>query len=100
MMLAATILELMCGLFLKNELGMRAWNYENSFLNYKGVICPLFSLIWGVASFAFCIAQPWIKKAMVIVILSKSNQDNPCILPSTVYTYRHNEQLLYVCLHI
>ena len=31
MALTATMLELICGLFLKYGLGMRAWNYENSF---------------------------------------------------------------------
>lgn len=58
MTLAATVLELLCGLLLKNSLGMRAWNYENHFMNYKGLICIGFSLAWGLAAFAFCLLYP------------------------------------------
>ncbi len=54
MTIAATVLELLCGLLLKHGLGMRAWSYENSFLNYKGMICLGFSLVWGFAAFGFC----------------------------------------------
>lgn len=54
MTVAATVLELLCGLLLKYGLGMRAWNYENSFLNYKGIICLGFSIAWGIAAFGFC----------------------------------------------
>lgn len=54
LMFSATLLELVCGLLLKNALGMRAWNYENSFMNFKGIICLGFTLTWGLAAFAFC----------------------------------------------
>lgn len=64
MTLTATFLELMAGLFLRNVLGMRAWNYENSFMNYKGIICIGFSLIWASAAFAFCKLQPRISKKL------------------------------------
>lgn len=39
MTVVATVLELLSGLLLRNWLGMRAWNYDNSFMNYKGIIC-------------------------------------------------------------
>ncbi len=55
---AATVLELLCGLLLKYGLSMRAWNYENSFLNIDGIICPLFSFGWGIAALAFCLLYP------------------------------------------
>lgn len=51
----ATVLELVCGLLLRYGLGMRAWNYQNLFLNYKGLICPLFSLGWAAAACVFCL---------------------------------------------
>lgn len=53
-MCIATVLELLCGLYLRNILGMKAWDYSTCFLNYKGIICPTFALGWGVAAFAFC----------------------------------------------
>ena len=54
----ATVLELVCGLLLKNVLGMRAWNYNGSFMNYQGIICLGFSVIWGVVGIAFCKLYP------------------------------------------
>ena len=62
MTLGATVLELICGLLLRYGLGMKAWSYENSFMNYKGIICLGFSLAWGVAAFGFCKLYPYISK--------------------------------------
>lgn len=64
MMVVATILELLCGLLLKNVLGMRAWNYSKSFMNYQGLICLKFSLGWGLAALLFCVAYPKINKML------------------------------------
>lgn len=58
MTLAATMLELAGGLLLRYGLGMRAWNYENRPLNYKGLICVEFSIVWGLAAFIICIVYP------------------------------------------
>ena len=42
-----TILELLVGLiFLKQKI--RLWDYRKRWLNYKGVICPFFTLLWTV----------------------------------------------------
>lgn len=60
----ATVLELFCGLLLRRVLGMRAWNYSNAFLNYKGIICLPFTLAWGLASFGFCVLYPYISRAV------------------------------------
>lgn len=46
------IIELITGLvFLKMRI--RLWDYSNQWLNYKGVICPLFSFIWIVFSIVY-----------------------------------------------
>lgn len=50
MTLSATVLELICGLLIRYALGMKAWNYENNFMNYHGIICLGFSLAWGIAA--------------------------------------------------
>ena len=43
--LSITLLELIGGLiFLKQ--GVRLWDYRDRKFNYKGVICPLFTMIW------------------------------------------------------
>ena len=56
-----TVLELLCGLLLRHGLGMRAWNYSHSFLNYKGIICLGFSAAWGIAAFVFAKLSPRIE---------------------------------------
>lgn len=55
---AATIVEFVCGVLLKYGLRMKAWDYSNEFLNFKGLICLKFTLVWGIAGVifsAFCI---------------------------------------------
>lgn len=45
--LIMTLLELITGLlFLKQ--GIRLWDYRDRKYNYKGVICPLFTVIWTI----------------------------------------------------
>lgn len=61
MAVIATVLELVCGLVLLYGLGMRAWNYEHNFLNYKGIVCLSFSFAWGLAAFFFCKLYPRIR---------------------------------------
>lgn len=61
---AATLLELLAGLFLRHALGMRAWSYANSFLNFKGLICFSFSFAWGIAALIFCLLYPFIHRAV------------------------------------
>ena len=42
-----TLIELIGGLFLLKFLNLRLWDYRDRPGNFKGVICPLFTLIWG-----------------------------------------------------
>ena len=51
----ATVLELFCGILLADGLGMKAWDYSNCFMNYRGMICLVFALGWGLAGFVFCL---------------------------------------------
>ena len=42
-----TLIELIGGLIsLKNKI--RLWDYRDRWLSYKGIICPLFSVIWNI----------------------------------------------------
>lgn len=59
MSITMTLIELIGGLcFLKN--GVKLWDYSNEPLNYKGIICPTFSLIWTLCSiiYYFFLASP------------------------------------------
>lgn len=44
-----TLIELAAGLFFRNTYNVMLWDYRNERFNYKGVICPKFSLIWGIS---------------------------------------------------
>lgn len=57
--LCMTLLELIGGLiFLKA--GVRLWDYRDRKFNYKGVICPTFTIIWTLAGalYYFVLATP------------------------------------------
>ena len=47
-----TLLELVAGIILNLHYQLNVWDYRESFGNFKGQICPLFSLVWCTASFA------------------------------------------------
>lgn len=42
-----TLIELVGGIFLLKVLNIRLWDYRDRPGNIKGVICPLFTVIWG-----------------------------------------------------
>ena len=48
-----TVLELVAGLIFVKGFKVRLWDYTNDRGNYKGVICPKFSIIWILVSFLF-----------------------------------------------
>ena len=43
-----TLIELIAGIIFINGLHIRLWDYSSLKGNYKGIIAPLFSLIWGI----------------------------------------------------
>ena len=74
----ATALELLCGLLLQHGLGMRAWDYSHSFMNYKGIICLSFSAAWGIVAYVFAKLSPRIEA------LLKHCTDKPWRMACTV----------------
>lgn len=58
-----TLIELITGLVFSSCNGIKLWDYSDRWLNYKGIICPLFSLIWTIvgAIYYFFIAPSIIK---------------------------------------
>lgn len=47
-----TLIELIAGLIFK-KMDIRLWDYSDRWGNYKGIICPFFSIIWLVGSFIY-----------------------------------------------
>lgn len=44
---AMTLAELVTGLIFAEGMKVRLWDYSGLWGNFRGIICPLFSLIWG-----------------------------------------------------
>ena len=59
--IVATVFELACGLLLEYGMGMKAWDYSKSFMNYKGLICLKMTLLWGLAGVIFAEAQKGVR---------------------------------------
>lgn len=64
LMLTATVLEYFTGVFLRDFLGMRAWNYTHSFMNFEGIISLKFTICWGILALAACATAPLITKLL------------------------------------
>ena len=48
-----TLIELIAGLLAIKLANVRLWDYRNQWGNYKGIICPKFSLIWALLGAAY-----------------------------------------------
>lgn len=67
-----TLIELFVGLIFIRGMHIKLWDYSNRWGNFKGVICPLFSLIWfGAGSLYFFFLNP------IIIKVIQSIAENP-----------------------
>lgn len=58
-----TLIELVAGLIFVKGMHLKLWDYSNQWGNFKGLICPLFSLIWLiVGSVYYFFINPFIVK--------------------------------------
>lgn len=63
-----TLIELIAGLIFIRGMHIKLWDYSNRWGNFKGVICPLFSLIWfGAGSLYYFFLNPLIVKAVIAI---------------------------------
>ena len=51
--ISLTFIELVAGLIFIKGFKMQLWDYSNQWGNFKGLICPLFSLIWMVVGVGY-----------------------------------------------
>ncbi len=47
MAIAMTVIELIAGEIFIVKMHVKLWDYTGNKFNYKGIICPLYSLIWA-----------------------------------------------------
>ena len=66
--IALTLIELIAGLIFIKGLHMKLWDYSDRWLNFKGLICPLFSLLWFGAGVAYYfLLNPILIKALLFI---------------------------------
>ena len=63
MAVAMTLVEYIAGLIFIKGLGIKLWDYSKRWGNIQGIICPVFSLAWGVigAGYFFFLYPPLLK---------------------------------------
>lgn len=47
-MIAMTLIEYLAGLIFIKGMKIKLWDYSNEWGNIQGIICPLFTLFWGI----------------------------------------------------
>ena len=89
-----TFVELVCGILLDYGLGMYAWSYSNSFMNFHGYICLFMFIVWGLFGVLFEHFTPLIQRGLKITY----NKVFDFILP--FFTAFMILNLLFTCLCI
>lgn len=62
--LCITEVELIFGIIFNIILKMEIWDYSRIPFNILGQICPLYTILWGILSFALIPFAEWINKAV------------------------------------
>ena len=66
--IALTLIELVAGLIFIKGLHMKLWDYSDRWGNFKGLICPLFSLVWFGAGVAYYfLLNPILIRALLFI---------------------------------
>ena len=68
-MVIMTLIELVGGLVAVKYFRVKLWDYSEEWMNFQGVICPKFSLIWGlVCAIYYFLVYPFMHSIAVRVI--------------------------------
>lgn len=60
-----TVIEYIAGIFLIRAMNVRLWDYSKEWANYKGIICPKFSLCWAAMSAVYYfLVHPYIMDSL------------------------------------
>lgn len=58
---AVTFIEYIAGIIFIKGMGVKLWDYSNNWGNVDGLICPLYTLFWGIlASIYYYLVNPYI----------------------------------------
>lgn len=65
MAIAMTVIELIAGEIFIVKMHVKLWDYTGNKFNYKGIICPLYSLIWAaLGAVYYFFVHPYILDAL------------------------------------
>ncbi len=65
MALAVTAIEYIAGIIFIQGMGVKLWDYSDRWGNVDGLICPLYTLFWGVlAAIYYYLANPYINSSL------------------------------------
>lgn len=65
MAIAMTVIELIAGEIFIVKMHVKLWDYTGNKFNYKGIICPLYSLIWAaLGAVYYFFIHPYILDAL------------------------------------
>lgn len=66
--LLMTLIEFLAGLLSLKVYHNRLWDYSDRKFNIMGIICPQFSIVWGICGAIFYFGfMPWLNKACAII---------------------------------
>ena len=68
-----TLIELLTGFIFEKYFRIKLWDYSKSFLNFKGIICPLASFCWIVLSMIYYFILHDLISNFLLVVLSNIN---------------------------
>ena len=61
-----TVIELIAGLIFTRFFNVKLWDYKEEKFNFKGLICPKFSLMWGVLGcFYYFVINPYVLEGII-----------------------------------
>lgn len=61
-MVIMTVFEFVGGLIFIKGMGLKLWDYSNKKGNILGIICPQFTLLWGIFGLGYYyLINPWLK---------------------------------------
>lgn len=65
MALTVTVIEYIAGIIFIKGMGVKLWDYSDRWGNVDGLICPLYTVLWGIlAAIYYYLANPYIVNSL------------------------------------
>ena len=67
MALAVTLLEYIGGIVFIKGMGVKLWDYSKEWGNIKGIICPLYTMLWGIlGAIYYYLINPYVLRIIIM----------------------------------